>query len=127
MREHGTRALYQRGCRCLPCRSANARYWTQWRQQRQAGIVPLGAIVSAARCHIELRALRGEYQTAAALGTALGWHRNTERVRQARRIRLRTALKVHRLFRQASFVWVEGGLSGSPSRVCRDTLSALGK
>lgn len=31
---HGSRARYRRGCRCLPCRSANAAYGTHYRRQR---------------------------------------------------------------------------------------------
>lgn len=30
---HGTRSRYARGCRCEPCRDANAAYVTRWRHR----------------------------------------------------------------------------------------------
>ena len=37
--EHGTRARYQRGCRCEPCREADRQYRRQW----QAGVRAAGS------------------------------------------------------------------------------------
>jgi hypothetical protein len=60
---HGGRAIYQAGCRCAACTSANAAYVAAWRAARRTGRVRLGAVVSAreARRHVrELLADRGD-------------------------------------------------------------------
>lgn len=36
-REHGSRARYASGCRCLPCRAANARYESERQRRRKTG------------------------------------------------------------------------------------------
>lgn len=33
---HGTRKKYQRGCRCIPCRRAHAKYHRELRQRKKA-------------------------------------------------------------------------------------------
>lgn len=42
MSEHGTRAHYQTGCRCLPCCAANAAYAQQQRKAHAPGFVDAG-------------------------------------------------------------------------------------
>jgi len=52
---HGTRIRYMGGCRCLPCRAANARYATECRVRCEAG--ESNEIVSAASARKHLEAL----------------------------------------------------------------------
>ncbi len=52
---HGTRLKYLGGCRCLPCRAANARYESLRIRARRAG--DWNGVVSAGRARRHLRAL----------------------------------------------------------------------
>lgn len=65
---HGTRAAYQAGCPCLPCRAANAEYV---RRRRLAVLYPdPGELVDASLAAVYLLALRGQgvgYRQAAKL------------------------------------------------------------
>lgn len=36
--QHGTRTMYLYGCRCDPCRQAEANYHRQWRKARKADL-----------------------------------------------------------------------------------------
>lgn len=104
---HGERVTYRRGCRCLPCRSANAAYERKRREARAAGKPLLGSRVPAHTTHIAMKLLRVEgftHQTTAAL---LGWHHAYARVRQAPRVTLRTQLRVLRLYRERCLVGQE--------------------
>jgi hypothetical protein len=65
-RPHGERLRYLAGCRCLPCRCANARYEQQRLAARRRGewngLVPAGAV----RAHLRELSKRGiGYRTAA--------------------------------------------------------------
>ena len=65
-RAHGERLCYMAGCRCLPCRCANARYEQQRLAARRRGewngLVPAGPV----RAHLlELSAAGVGYKTAA--------------------------------------------------------------
>jgi hypothetical protein len=35
-RQHGTSAMYRRGCRCEPCRAAQAVLWDNWKHKRKS-------------------------------------------------------------------------------------------
>lgn len=76
---HGERAWYQRGCRCLLCRAANARYEAGRRKARAHGEhLPMekapGYVTSR-----QIQSLRAEGFTWARLSRVLGLHRNTLR------------------------------------------------
>lgn len=97
---HGLRATYETGCRCTPCRAANARYWTAWRRARLAQRPPLGSRIPAARTHILLRVIRTEGISHRRLGREVfGSYRQYKRVRTEPVCTLRTALKVQRFYR----------------------------
>lgn len=97
---HGTRARYQRGaCRCTRCRAANAAYWLAWYHAKQDGKPLLGTRINAARTHILMKVIRSEAISNGDLDDALDWWGNYARVRKAKRITLRTALKVARFYR----------------------------
>ncbi len=49
---HGTRTKYKAGCRCLPCRAANARYESERSRARAAGDWNGLVSATAARKHI---------------------------------------------------------------------------
>lgn len=96
---HGIRATYERGCRCTPCRAANARYWSHWFHARKSGKPLLGSRVNAARTHILMKVIRTEGISHGALDQDLAWWGHYSRVRNARTVTLRTALKVARYYR----------------------------
>jgi alpha-galactosidase len=97
---HGTRATYRTaGCRCTPCRAANAAYWRAWWTATQTGQRPLGARIPAAEAHRVLKLLRLEWPTLGALARALGKHHDLARLRQARTITVRTELRLRQLYR----------------------------
>lgn len=94
---HGTRHQYRRGCKCLPCRAANAQYVAGYREDRRAGKMRLGARVSPqeARKRVE-QMLIERVKVWEALGIT--------RERQDRRlcpkaITIRKLLKIRRLYR----------------------------
>lgn len=98
--EHGTRRGYRAGCRCLPCRSANAVYEARRAAARLAGHPFLGSRVSAARTHILLKVIRTEGISNRRLGRELfGSYRAYKRVHAEAQCELRTALKVQRFYR----------------------------
>lgn len=100
MREHGTRLQYQKGCKCTPCRAANASYWLAWYHAKQSGKPLLGSRISAARTHILMKVIRGEDMSNHRLGRDLfGGYRAYKRIRRERSLTLRTALKVQRYYR----------------------------
>lgn len=64
---HGTRAAYQAGCPCTPCRSANAAYLSEQRARIRAGSPGL-IDAGAARAHcFKLRAMNIGYRQIAKL------------------------------------------------------------
>jgi hypothetical protein len=99
-RHHGERRAYQLGCRCSPCRSANAAYQATFRQARCAGRPLLGAHVPAARTHKLMLVLRIEQLTNGDVARLLGWHGNYGRIYHAATVSLRTHLRVQRLYRE---------------------------
>lgn len=98
---HGTRRTYQRdGCRCTPCRAANAAYWRSWHQAKVSGRPLLGARISAVEAHRLIKVIRAEWETREALAKALGRHHDLARLTQQRTISLRMLLKIRRLYRR---------------------------
>jgi hypothetical protein len=100
-RAHGTRGTYKAGCRCTPCRAANAAYWSAWRAQRLTGRAPLGSLVSAVEAQRLIRQLLGERFAKTTLARALGQASHLRRLQTAELITLRTALRVRRFYRLA--------------------------
>ena len=100
---HGTRPTYRTGCRCTPCRAANAAYWRAWHAAHHTGRPRLGARVSAVEAQrlirlllIEWRAQRG---AKGLLSAARGLRRHLARLRQQDRVTLRTELKIRQFYR----------------------------
>lgn len=69
---HGTRQAYKAGCRCMPCRAAEASYRAHLRARHAAGKPILGARVSAAETWKRIRQLRPELGSNDAIAAALG-------------------------------------------------------
>lgn len=85
---HGDRRTYRRGCRCLPCRAANAAYE---RCRRAGDLLPDPAeMVDAVFAEMHLTALRGQgvgYRQAARLAGLCD--RLVSDIRSGRRTRIR--------------------------------------
>ena len=95
--EHGLRVVYQRGCRCLPCRAAEARYRATLRRQDLRGEVPLGRTVPAGLLWRRVRTLILEGLSEEAICRALGvkaLHFGQDRVTVG------SQLRVERLYRR---------------------------
>jgi hypothetical protein len=58
-REHGSRAKYRTGCKCLPCRAANSRYNTHRELKKAQGHSNGIVDAAAARAHIKMLSRRG--------------------------------------------------------------------
>src|SRR4051812_7466936 len=94
---HGTRVAYQTGCRCLPCRLANAEYMASYRQRLRAGAVLLGAKVASAAARRLLDQLRREGIPKAHIAQALGLRSPVVRVHA--QITVRKFMKIKRVHR----------------------------
>jgi len=72
--EHGRRARYMAGCRCLQCRAANSRYQSELDRRQTAGDVNPVISAEPARAHLlALRKLNVGYKAAAdAAGVTRG-------------------------------------------------------
>lgn len=104
---HGTRARYRRGCRCLPCRSANAIYQQRYRLARQHGRRPLGARISAVETWRRIRQLKAERLTQAEIARRLGLKRPLLQL-DTDVVTLRNAIKIRRLHRQLILEGADG-------------------
>src|SRR4051812_26602738 len=70
--QHGTRAKYQAGCPCSPCKRAEAAYRAALRRQHLEGKKPLGTLVSAKQIHKHIKSLRVEGFSLAEIARRLG-------------------------------------------------------
>lgn len=94
---HGTRATYQAtGCRCTPCRAANAAYEAAYRDRKRRGLPMLGSVVSAVETWRQLRLLTTEYESKRALSERLGCR--NQHLQYSARVTRRTAARVYRLY-----------------------------
>lgn len=95
---HGIRASYKRGCKCLPCRTANADYVRTWRTRKVTGRPIWGQHIPAGDTWRRLRALVTDYGSRAAVSRAYGTANG--HIRFGPRVTLRTYVRVLRLYRQ---------------------------
>lgn len=70
--DHGTRSRYQAGCRCVPCRAAEAIYRAKLRKRKVKGLPPVGRVVSAIEARRRVRQLLREGYTRARLAEMAG-------------------------------------------------------
>lgn len=97
---HGTRSYYQQaGCRCLPCRAAEAAYRAGLRRRHLKGLPILGELVDAEPSKRMLRVIRGEYFGKHATILAFGYAQPY--LQWGRKIRRSTANRVERFYQQA--------------------------
>lgn len=104
-RSHGQRRTYQAGCRCLPCRAAEAAYRARLRGAQARGLPTLGMLVSPKQAARRIRQLKGEGYTAARIAQMAGWKDRHVRLDRGLRIRLGTWLRIRRV---ARFAMLEG-------------------
>lgn len=69
---HATRAAYRGGCRCCPCRAANALAQAKRRADRRLGRVTLGQRISPALTKRRLRQLEADGITEREMARRLG-------------------------------------------------------
>src|SRR5581483_11249308 len=96
---HGTRSRYQQlGCRCTPCRAAEASYRAALRLRRAKGLPVLGQSISPSEAWARVRALRQEQFTDRQI---TGWARAKHGIAftATSRVRVRTLLRMRSLCR----------------------------
>lgn len=91
-----SRARYTSGCRCLPCKAANAHYISQLRKKKLKGQIVLGAIISAEESKRRLNALHREQFTQKRLAHELGLR--SPQVKVHARITVRKHLRIQRVY-----------------------------
>lgn len=96
---HGTRATYQTGCHCVPCRAAEATYRSQVRRLHARDRVPMGAYVPASEAARAIARLLIERYSKRQVARLAGLERRTLVLSTDQRVRLRTLLKVRRVTR----------------------------
>lgn len=98
--DHGTRSRYQAGCRCTPCRAANAVYMAQLRGRKGAGLPPLGSLVSAKEAGAHVRALLVEQYRRRDILDRTGLERHIlPKLNATAKCRLKTLLLLRRTYR----------------------------
>lgn len=111
--QHGTRARYGRGCKCVSCRSANAAYESEYRRLKREGKSPLGAKVASIETWRLIRQLKADDVSEADIAqrTGLSTKRGQLRLATGRHavVTLRSALLVQRVFREF-MVGAEGAI-----------------
>lgn len=97
---HGCRSTYQGGCRCTPCRAANAQYMATLRTRQAHGQAPLGTLVNAKEAGAHVRAILIERYSKRELLKQTGLERHTlPRLNATTRCRLKTVLRLRRAYR----------------------------
>lgn len=98
--DHGTRSRYQAGCRCIPCRAANAIYVAHLRSLKAKGLPALGTLVNAKEAGAHVRAILVERYSRRQLLAQTGLERHTlPRLNATTRCRLKTVLRLRRAYR----------------------------
>lgn len=97
--EHAKRATYQAGCRCLPCRTANADYQARYRRRLAEGKPMLGSVISGHSTAQRVRSLLGEGYGGRSLARLLGLsHMSVWRHQTSCRATIRVAVKIGRFW-----------------------------
>lgn len=109
--DHGTRARYQRGCTCTPCKAAEAAYRANLRVKHLKGLPVLGVLVSPVEARRRVRQLTGEGYTKARVAAMAGWQNGHLQFGAHERIRLATLLRIRRV---AIFAMLEGAAPDPP-------------
>jgi hypothetical protein len=103
-RRHGERRMYQRGCKCVVCRGANAAYRRWHYRMRCQGMLPFGAVISPGPTRRLLRRFAVEQLTEAEITRRLGL-RGTSLQLSADGITIAKAQRIQALFQ---FIMAEG-------------------
>lgn len=103
--DHGTRARYQAGCRCTPCRAAEAVYRRQLRGRHARNLPTLGQLINPRDAARRIRQLKLEGYTETRIAQMAGWRDRHLQFRGRASIRLRTYLRIRRV---ARFAMLEG-------------------
>lgn len=98
-RPHGTRARYQGGCACVPCKAAEAAYRASLRQLRAKGKPLWGSHVQAGPMWRQIKSLRIEGVSYGEMARRLGLQYPQIRLHHER-VTLKSLLKVRALYRR---------------------------
>lgn len=107
MKAHGTQGRYSkgpdvegnpRGCRCRPCRDAQAQYMRGWRRRSATGVCTPRTFVPAAGSKRRLQALMTQGHSLAALGRRVARDDTLHRVMRARFVYAYTADAIKRVY-----------------------------
>lgn len=101
----GMRSSYQAGCRCVPCRAAEAIYRAKLRKRKAKGLPLLGALISPVEARRRIRQLKGEGYTKARIADMAGWKNRHVQLGRQQRLRLATVLRIREI---AKFAMLEG-------------------
>jgi hypothetical protein len=112
---HGHRTTYQlAGCRCTPCRAAEALYRAHLRLRKAKGLHLLGALISPVEARLRIRQLQREGYTRGHIARLAGWQKPALSFTHRQRIRFRTWLRIRRV---AQFAMCEGLDSSSADEI----------
>lgn len=112
--DHGTRARYQAGCACTPCKAAEAAYRSDLRKKHLKGLPILGLLVSPVEARRRLRQLKLEEYPVARVERMGGWGPRTLQLDRQQLIRLSTLIRMRRV---AAFAMLAGadGVGDAPA------------
>lgn len=94
---HGERATYKTGCKCTPCRAAEARYRSDLRHAKHQA---LGALVRAEDAARMVKSLLAERYQRQQIAQVAGLHRHRLKLKPSQRVRLSTVLRVRLAYRK---------------------------
>lgn len=98
MDAHGTRKTYQAGCRCCPCRAANAQYEAARAADKAAGRQRLGCIIPAAEARKRVNQMKSEKISGRAINRQNGL-KDHALVLHPSGITVRKLLRIRRIYR----------------------------
>lgn len=108
--DHGTRACYQQGCGCTPCKAAEALYRSSLRLRHLKGLQLFGGLVSAVEARRRVRQFKDEGYTRRQIAVLAGYKNGHLQFTHQHRIRLSTLLRLRKVARWAM---LEGESSAS--------------
>jgi hypothetical protein len=95
---HGIRQTYRAGCRCCPCRAANAAYELDRARDHATGRLRLGSVINPAEAVKRIRQMKAEKISGRAVNRLSGL-KDHPLVLHPSGITVRKLLRIRRLYR----------------------------